>query len=205
MVQLIGIPRPVNYFCPPASHAYTRTNPPLPRHPLLKGPMNTLRSRRQTLEASWNFNTAGFLSESDSKCYLNMSIGYACACTQRCSVSARTFPANVTGISSKNLNQASDEKRDLAGQCFPPPLFLTPLFKASSRKIDGYFTRWWRGCAGDGWGTGPRGCRQFSCGLCSEAMCSSLHHSLLAFALHCSCASVVPDGDSAALECSVQL
>lgn len=129
MVRLIGIPRPVNYFCPPASHAYTRTNPPLPRHPLLKGPMNTLRSRRQTLEASWNFNTAGFLSESDSKCYLNMSIAYACACTQRCSVSARTFPANVSAISSKNLNQASDEKRDLAGQCFPPPLFLTPLFK----------------------------------------------------------------------------
>lgn len=135
MVQLIGIPRPVNYFCPPASHAHTRTNPPLPRHPLLKGPMNTLRSRRQTLEASWNFNTAGFLSESDSKCYLNMSISYACACTQRCSVSTGTFPANISGISSKNLNQASDEKRDLAGQCFPPPLFLTPLFKALSRKI----------------------------------------------------------------------
>lgn len=129
MVQLIGIPRPVNYFCPPASHAHTRTNPPLPRHPLLKGPMNTLRSRRQTLEASWNFNTAGFLSESDSKCYLNMSISYACACTQRCSVSTRTSPANVSGISSKNLNQASDEKRDLAGQCFPSTSFSDAPFQ----------------------------------------------------------------------------
>lgn len=115
-----------------------RTQEQIPHFPdtlFSKGLWIPLRSRRQTLEASWNFNTAGFLSESDSKCYLNMSISYACACTQRCSVSTRTFPANVSGMSSKNLNQASDEKRDLAGQWFPPPLFLTPLFKALSRKI----------------------------------------------------------------------
>lgn len=109
-----------------------RTQEQIPHFPdtlFSKGLWIPLRSRRQTLEASWNFNTAGFLSESDSKCYLNMSISYACACTQRCSVSTRTFPANVSGISSKNLNQASDEKRDLAGQCFPSTSFSDAPFQ----------------------------------------------------------------------------